>query len=294
MSVLSPIIRRAVFAALICATLAPLAAESMPRESRVPGGIAILAVPGGQLPPVVMFRGHRAGVFHDGNGWLAVVGIPLDVEPGSHAIEVQTGNGPEHIAFEVRDKRYPTQRIEVANPRHVNPDPADLERIDRERERIEAALTRYSWTEAAEFTLQSPIAGRRSSSFGLRRIFNGEPRNPHTGMDIAAPRGTVVSAPAAGLVADVGDYFFNGNTVFIDHGRGLVTMYCHLDRIDVKAGDAVAAGDPIGVVGATGRVTGPHLHWGIALNRAMVDPALFLPEAGSDQKAGDSQIGGGR
>ncbi len=283
MSAPSPTIRMAAFAVLICTALAPSAAESMPRESRVPGGIAMLAVPGGYMPPVVMFRGHRVGVVRDGNGWLAVVGIPLDVEPGTHAIEVQTEEGPERIAFEVRDKRYATQSIEVANPRHVNPDPADLERIDREREHIEAALTRYSWTEAADFTLRSPVAGRRSSSFGLRRIFNGETRNPHTGMDIAAPRGTVVSAPAAGLVAEVGDYFFNGNTVFIDHGRGLVTMYCHLDRIDVKAGDAVAAGDPIGVVGATGRVTGPHLHWGIALNRAMVDPALFLDYQGVER-----------
>ncbi len=158
----------------------------------------------------------------------------------------------------------------------VNPDEQDLVRIERERKRIDAALGAYTAGRVPEFRMNPPVAGERSSSFGLRRFFNGEARNPHSGMDIAAAQGTRIRAPAPGRVLDTGDFFFNGNTVFLDHGEGVVSMYCHMSRIDVKAGQEIATGDVLGLVGATGRVTGPHLHWGVAINRAMVDPALLL------------------
>ena len=145
--------------------------------------------------------------------------------------------------------------------------------------RIAAVAATFSDVVPSALLMRQPATGQRSSSFGLRRVFNGQSRNPHSGMDIAAPTGAPVIAAAAGKVIDTGDYFFNGKTVWIDHGAGLLTMYCHLNSIDVKIGDSVAAGDTIGAVGATGRVTGAHLHWSVSLNRAMVDPALFLDEA---------------
>jgi murein DD-endopeptidase MepM/ murein hydrolase activator NlpD len=255
-------------------------AIDLPRESRVPGGIAIIELGDADaLPGSVVFNGYSAPVLRTDAGWVAVVGIPLDTKPGAHAATFQPAEGDARkLEFTVADKRYDEQRLKVPNQRHVDPSKEDLERIERERERIDAALGNYAADRMPTFAMRAPVDGRRSSSFGLRRFFNDQPRNPHTGMDIAAPTGTPVLSPAPGVVTDTGDYFFNGNTVFVDHGRGVVTMYCHLSRIDVKAGDEVTAGTRLGLVGATGRVTGPHLHWGVAVNRAMVDPALFLQE----------------
>ncbi len=266
-----------VAAAGLFATFAAQAAD-LPRESRVPGGIAILEVPGdADQPPRVMFGTRRAPVLRDGDRWVALVGLPLATKIGTQAAEVGAGEAKQKISFEVKSKKYDEQRLTVTNDRQVNPNPDDLKRIDAESKRTEAALGRYTTNTVPELRFLAPVPGKRSNSFGFRRFFNDQPRNPHSGMDISASTGEPIHAASAGTVVDTGDFFFNGNTVFIDHGRGVVTMYLHLSRIDVKAGDTVAAGDVIGLVGATGRVTGPHLHFGIAVNRAMVDPALFLP-----------------
>lgn len=254
----------------------PASADELPRESRVPGGIAFIAVPGGEQAPQATFEGRRAAVVRRGDAWVAIVGIPLATQAGRQILSVTTSEGAVQVPFDIADKRYRTQHLTIKNERQVDPLPEDLKRINAEQERSNAALSRFTLVEKPSFSLQAPVKGVRSDSYGFRRFFNGQPRNPHTGMDIAAPKGTLVHAPAAGTVVEAGDFFFNGNTLYIDHGYGLVTMYCHLDTIDVKVGDAVAPGQLIGKVGATGRVTGPHLHWGVALNRAMVDPALFL------------------
>lgn len=122
-----------------------------------------------------------------------------------------------------------------------------------------------------------PVKWRLAGRFGLHRFFNGEPRAPHASLDVAVARGTPIKASAHGKVLAVDDYFFNGKTIFLEHGNGLITMYCHLERIDVKTGDTVRKGQRIGLSGKTGRATGPHLHWSVVLNGVMVDPELFIP-----------------
>jgi murein DD-endopeptidase MepM/ murein hydrolase activator NlpD len=253
-------------------------AGELPRESRVPGGIALVEIPGGELPPTALIDTRRAAVIRHEDRWLAIVGIPLSTKPGAQKLKVTSGAKTVEVPFQVTDKRYREQRLTIKNERQVNPNPDDLKRIATETERSNAALSKFTTGGAPAFALLSPVEGTRSDSYGSRRIFNGQPRNPHSGMDIAAAQGTPIHSPAAGTVVEAGNFFFNGNTLFIDHGYGLVTMYCHLSEIKVKVGDHLAAGDLIGLVGATGRVTGPHLHWGVALNRAMVDPALFLDQ----------------
>ncbi|HKS56365.1 MAG TPA: peptidoglycan DD-metalloendopeptidase family protein [Steroidobacteraceae bacterium] len=266
------------FAAFVFAGLAGVAqANDLPRESRVPGGIALVEIPGGsELTPTVLIDTRRAAVIRHDDRWLAIVGIPLATKPGAQTLRVTTGAKTVEVPFQVTDKQYRTQSLTIKDDRKVNPKPEDVKRIAEEQERSNVALSKFTTGATPVFALASPVEGTRSDSYGSRRIFNGQPRNPHSGMDIAAAKGTPIRSPAAGTVVEAGNFFFNGNTLYIDHGYGLVTMYCHLTEIKVKVGDHLAAGDLIGTVGATGRVTGPHLHFGVALNRAMVDPALFL------------------
>lgn len=255
--------------------------QGLPMENRVPGGLALIDLDAGEsMVGRVWYGDHPVPVLRHGDSWVAVVGIPLEAEPGPQKLKIMNAQNAQVgvLDFEVASKKYEEQHLQVKNKRHVNPSKEDLERISRERERIERALSRYSNERVPELAMAVPVKGRQSSSFGLRRFFNGEPRRPHSGLDIAAPAGTVIRSPSAGTVIETGNFFFNGNSVFIDHGRGVVTMYCHLSRIDVAPGDDVAAGEPLGLVGATGRVTGAHLHWSVAVNRAMVDPSLFLLE----------------
>ena len=258
---------------------AVLWAQAFPQERRVPGGIAFVTLPGNDAqPPKVMFGEYQAAVFKRAGRWVALVGIPLATKPGPQVLQVESAAGTAQVGFEVQDRKYRTQYIKLQNQRQVEPNPEDVARIEQEQARSNAALSRFTLEGEPAFGLAVPVNGVRSDSYGSRRVFNGQPRNPHSGMDIAAATGTPIRAPAAGTVVEAGDFFFNGNTLYIDHGYGLITMYCHLSKLGVQLGDRVTKGQVIGEVGATGRVTGPHLHWGVALNRAMVDPSLFLPQ----------------
>jgi len=252
-------------------------ATNLPQANAVPGGVAVVALADDVDLSQVRFGKKRVMTVVDGEQWYAVVGLSLNTTPGTQSLSYKNKNGEtKKLSFNVVDKNYREQRITLKNKRQVNPYKNDLERIAKERKLIGAAFSK--WTNRSDINMQfeQPVAGPFSSPFGLKRFFNDQPRNPHSGLDIAAATGTPIHAPAKGTVIESGNFFFNGNTVFVDHGQGLVTMYCHMSKINVANGDKLQRGDVIGEVGETGRVTGAHLHWSVSLNNARVDPILFL------------------
>jgi murein DD-endopeptidase MepM/ murein hydrolase activator NlpD len=245
------------------------------QDSSWPGGIAFLDLGTADgAPPVVRYGGKRVLVMNRDGRWQAAVGVPLSTATGAASIALADGRT---LTFAVQEHAYPEQRLTVEQS-FVSLSQENLDRVGRERTVIDAALNNYREVPLDALQLIAPVDGPRSSSFGLRRFFNDEPRSPHSGMDIAVPEGTPIRAPRAGIITTTGNFYFNGNTVFIDHGQGLVTMYCHLSKIGVAEGQTIAVGESIGAVGKTGRVTGAHLHFGTYLNGAAVDPALLLAE----------------
>jgi murein DD-endopeptidase MepM/ murein hydrolase activator NlpD len=206
--------------------------------------------------------------------------FPVDLErTGEVAIERVRAGTTERAVVAIGDYPYTVQHVKLPTDKHVDLSPEDLARSELERERIEAV-----WKRDAERRFELPIAAPLQrlipqSSFGKRRIFNGQPRSPHTGEDYRAVAGTPVLAAAPGTVALAEEHFFGGRSVFLDHGDGLFTMYLHLSEILVEPGQQVRAGERIGLVGATGRASGPHLHFGVRWRGARIDPAVLLEGA---------------
>ncbi|HHQ4506226.1 peptidoglycan DD-metalloendopeptidase family protein [Aeromonas hydrophila] len=267
---------------VVCCLLLLLASQSALAEgfiSRllnhpVPGGVAVVALSSEAQAPTARYQGKPVLVVREeGKRWIAIVGIPLKSQPGPHQLQVSDGRT---LGFTVGTKHYREQHIKLKNSRQVNPLAEDMTRINRELAEQTRAYQTFSPAQPSNLLFDKPVEGPLSSPFGLRRFFNGEERNPHSGLDFAVGAGTPIKSPAAGKVILIGNYFFNGNTVFVDHGQGLISMFCHMSKVDVKLGQSLPRGGIVGRVGATGRATGPHMHWNVSLNDARVDPAIFI------------------
>lgn len=261
------------------------ATVNLPPHTPVPGGIAVLKLPDSLTAEKNNLSAHYRGTRvillppaeTNTHHWHAIIGIPLSTKPGTQQLAITSAqNKPHNMTFTVEPKTYKEQRITLTNKRQVNPLTTDLERITREKRIMVAAFKDWNTLLTPTMILEKPATGPLSSPFGLRRFFNDQPRNPHSGLDIAAPEGTPIKAPAEAIVAATGDYFFNGKTVLLDHGHGLITMYCHMSKINVAEGEHVYRNDTLGLIGKTGRVTGAHLHWSVSLNNARINPNLLM------------------
>ena len=249
-----------------------------------PGEIVVLEVVPSERPVMVRATafGSTVRFFPDDDGrvWRGLIGLDLETEVGPHDVAIratQASGAPARATYtlEVEPKSFPTRRLTVA-PNFVNPPPEVIERIQREAARQQEIFTTSSEERLWQDGFLRPVPGESTSSFGRRSVFNGEPRNPHSGTDFRSGLGTPIAAPSRGRVVLAEDLYFSGNCVILDHGWGLYSFFAHLSEIDVQEGDQVGQGDVVGKVGATGRVTGPHLHWTVRLNNARVDPIALM------------------
>ena len=218
------------------------------------------------------FQGRR-GFTHNHVTYFSVA---MDTVPGTYSVQLNNGSLTQTVPVKIENKAYTEQHITIENQNMVTPPKETLERISQEA--VKQRKLYASFTSQIEIGdgFKLPLKGPLTSLFGHKRFFNGQPRNPHSGLDIAAPTGTPIAAPANGTVVLVDDLYFNGKTVFIDHGQGLITMYCHMDKTTVEEGALIKQGETLGLVGATGRVTGPHLHWSVSLGGIRIDPQIFM------------------
>jgi len=253
---------------------------ALPKHDPVPGGIALIQIPSEKTKdlPRAYFKDKQIAIISENENYYAMAGLSLSTKPGEQQIElVWTDGYKKQLTFSVKPKTYEAQYLTIKNKRKVNPYKKDMDRIIKEKERKNKARKHWSDNKLS-LDLIIPVHGRISSIFGLRRFFNDQARRPHSGLDIAAPEGTPIKAVESGRVILSGDFFFSGNMVYINHGQGVISLYAHMNSIDVKTGDKITKGQIIGTVGETGRVTGPHLHLAIIANQTLIDPTLLLPD----------------
>ncbi|MDR2639304.1 MAG: peptidoglycan DD-metalloendopeptidase family protein [Helicobacteraceae bacterium] len=251
-------------------------------DARYPGGVAIVPLSEfGKIAPIAFCDDRRLKIQKLPSGeWAAIVGVSIDAKPNANKyLSYWTIEGKSAIVpFKIGDKAYPIQRLTIDQSMEAL-DQATIDRVAKERGIIAAAIAEFSEDIGGDTRMRAPLIAPISSAFGLRRVINKTPRRPHSGTDLAAPKGTPIAAPSSGVVALEGSHFYCGNFVLLNHGEGLFTLYCHLDRSAVKTGQATKTGAIVGYVGATGRVTGAHLHWSAALNGAWFDPLLLVSRA---------------
>jgi len=267
-------------------------AVTVDARSIQPGELVLLTVVTSDPTDVIAAQafGHRAATYRvDRTTWRALVGIDLNTPPGRYPVTLDStlaGHRAQTTStLDVRDKAFPTRELSVAEA-FVNPPATETHRIVAEGARLDAIWKVETPQRLWEGPFVRPVAEPANSAFGSRSVFNGQIRAPHSGADFLSPAGTPVHAPAAGRVVVAASLYYTGNTVVIDHGLGLYSLFAHFSAIAVHEGDLVTAGDVIGRVGATGRVTGPHLHWAVRLGGARVDPLSVLAVLGGDPKGG--------
>lgn len=265
-------------------------AINFPISSAVPGGVinVDLDIPVLEyyLPPVAYFADKQVLVVPNNKKYFAVIGLPLDLKPGNFMVKYYNqDNKLQYKKIVVENKKYNISKINIKNENMVNPDGKTQDIILADQKKIAQVTKHRTDLLPNSLIFQQPVVGIKSTSFGARRIINNNLKNPHTGMDIAAPLGSIVMAAGNGKVVLAEKFYLSGNMIAIDHGSGLITLYAHLNNMLVKVGDSVKTGDTIGKVGNTGRVTGPHLHWAVKLNETSVDPALFLRNRNKDRNS---------
>lgn len=252
-------------------------ATYLPENHSVNGGLTIIPIDIKQQPQVY-YHNKKVPVLPspNANQWLLIVGIPLDT---TQTVDTLTMTHPlrSTIPFQVSQKFYATQQLKITDPRKVDPYEEDRIRINQEAKEMAAFFAGFTAANPFSQGFKAPVHGPVSSLFGLKRVYNKSPQAPHSGLDIAAPENAPVKASAKGKVVAVKDYFFTGNTVIVDHGLGVYSLYAHLKDVHAKEGQLLNQGELIGTIGKTGRATGPHLHWSMIVNQTLVDPLLFVP-----------------